>query len=125
MVQVFSISEPEVISQLNFGRFAGHVDGCVVMEGENYRGHLLFCQKDTQAEMLDCSFEEEQLVDFAVRACLAKCLRKGAKQFVVRKESPPLQLFWENVVGANKSSCNIDWFLNHCANCKKCTRCDG
>ncbi len=125
MVQAFSITEPQVVAQLNAGRFEGEIEGFVVMEGASYLGYMLFCKRDKLAEILESSIENQEVLDFVLRACLCKCLRLGAVWFCMRTEQAALQAFWRDSVGVQSETASIDVYLTNTSCCKACTqKCD-
>ncbi len=120
MLQVVPILFPEVTDQLNDNRFDGLVEGCVVMQDANYLGHVLFRQDGKNIKILDSSVKDENILDFAIRACLARCQRQGALFFHVNELHPPLQAFWQSHVCSEDTFYNIETLLKHNTSCCHC-----
>lgn len=99
MLHIQPIDEPDVIALLNAGRFDGEVDGYIMMEvGRDepvYLGHALFRVQDGVTTVLDTGVEDTPLLDGIVRACVAAGEARGAKQFAVNGEHPPLAAWWD------------------------------
>ncbi len=122
VLQVFSIAEPAVLEELNAGRFEGDVSGCVVMENEHYRGHVLFSRNGACAHILDSTVSGDDALSLALRACLAKCLRLGAVHFDVNMQNDALRMFWQKEVCTMQSGYPIETLLRThtaCAGCQK------
>lgn len=83
MIAMRPIREYDVIELLNAGRFAGDVEGYIVMDGPAYLGHMLYRVDGAVTQVLDCGVENTALVDGAVRACVAAGRHAGAAAFAV------------------------------------------
>lgn len=88
------IDEPDVILLLNDGRFAGEVEGYIMMDGPEYLGHALFKVEDGVTTVLDSGVEAMQNLDGIVRACIAAGDNRGAKRFTVNRQHLPLAQWW-------------------------------
>lgn len=83
MIAMRPIREYDVIDLLNAGRFAGDIEGYIVMNGPEYLGHMLYRVDGAVTRVLDCGVENTALVDGAVRACVAAGEHAGASAFEV------------------------------------------
>lgn len=83
MIAMRPIREYDVIELLNAGRFAGELEGYIVMDGPAYLGHMLYRVDGAVTRVLDCGVEDTALVDGAVRACVAAGGHAGASSFEV------------------------------------------
>ncbi len=99
MLSMQPIRETDVIALLCAGRFAGEVEGYVVMEGPEYCGYALFRLEGDTATLLDTSLNTPLLLDGAARACLAAAERRGARQFWVNADCAALAQ-WGQAHGA-------------------------
>lgn len=95
MLAMKPIDEPDVIALLNDGRFEGPVEGYIMMEGAEYLGHALFRVEDGVTTVLDTGVEVFVNLDGIVRACVAAGQNRGAEQFAVWLEHPPLARWWD------------------------------
>lgn len=94
MLAMHPIKEPDVVVLLNDNRFEGEVEGYIMMDGPTYLGHALFKVKEGVTTVLDSAIEEDPQLDGIVRACIASGENRGAKQFAVNRQHPPLARWW-------------------------------
>lgn len=95
MLAMRPIDEPDVVDLLNGGRFGGPVEGYIMMDGPEYKGHALFAVEDGVTTVLDSGVEDSALLDGIVRACVAAGQNRGAEQFAVNPAHPLLAKWWD------------------------------
>ena len=95
MLSMQPINEQDVIALINDDRFTGDVEGYVMTNSGEYLGHALFKVEDNVTFVLDSGVEEMVMLDGIVRACIASGENRGAKDFKVNKEHPPLAKWWD------------------------------
>jgi hypothetical protein len=89
------VLEQAVIDSLAQGRFDGELDGYVIMDGPSYLGHALYRVSEGVTWVLECSTAQNQLVDGAVRACVAAGENAGATAFALNEEDAALKKWRE------------------------------
>lgn len=94
MLTMRPIDEADVVALMNNGRFAGEVEGYVMMDGPAYLGSALFCVEDGVTTVLDSDVKDGQHLDGIVRACVANGENRGAKRFAVNEENAALAHWW-------------------------------
>ncbi len=96
MISMHPIKEPIVLESLNAERYGENTKGYVIMEKENYLGHILFTVNGTLTTVQECSVDVNAIVDGGVRACVAYGDGDGATHFDVNKNDVKLEK-WLNV----------------------------
>ncbi len=114
MIRILPIHEPEVVDQLNDGRFEGDVQGYILMNGPSYLGHALFCVQDGACTVLDTGVEDTACLDGIVRACIAAGQNRGAEFFEINKEHPPLANWWRIFCSKMSTPAEIAEFFKMC-----------
>lgn len=114
MLAMHLINEPDVLELLNAGRFAGEVDGYVMLEGADYLGHALFQVADGVTTVLDTGVEGTLPMDAIVRACVAAGQNRGAEQFTVNMAHPPLAKWWDVYCKGMQPPVPVEHIFGHC-----------
>ncbi len=101
MISMHPIKEQIVLDSLNAQKYGDNAMGYVVMNGENYLGHILFSVDKELTTVQECKLENTAVIDGAVRACVAYGESEGATHFTVNNSDEKL-LKWVSVFFKNK-----------------------
>lgn len=114
MLSMRPIDEPDVVALLNDGRFDGPVEGYIMMDGPSYLGHALFMVENGVTTVLDSGVEDFPNLDGIVRACVAAGENRGAKQFALNLNHPPLAEWWELFCKGMEPPAPVDHIFKLC-----------
>lgn len=115
MLAMRPINEPDVVLLLNDGRFPEDlVEGYIMMDGPKYLGHALFMVQDGVTTVLDSGVEDTAQLDGIIRACIAAGDNRGAKNFAVNMEHPPLENWWNVFCKEVESPASVDHLFTFC-----------
>lgn len=114
MLAMKPIDEPDVVDLLNNGRFAGEVEGYIMMDGPAYCGHALFVVENGVTRVLDSGVDDFTMLDGIVRACIAAGDNRGAKEFAVNREHDALNRWWNQFCAEMPEPVSVDHIFHFC-----------
>ncbi len=116
MVSMHPIKEEIVLESLDAYRFGENAMGYVVMESENYLGHVLFTVDNNITTVQECKLDNNAVIDGAVRACVAYGESDGATHFTINESDEKLKKWLNVFFKGKKLPLNNNNLIGNCQN---------